>query len=147
MELTKAMAVRTMKVMAMVVAVNETWRATLGSCQRRQKWCGKETWASDPTTTRSSLGDVLCLGPATMTVTIKTTSHQRAKAKKERRRWRKRTKEIKCEEGVRKVVLEALKFRSNARGRGGEVKEVAIGAGGAGVVVVVHKKLISLCRG
>jgi hypothetical protein len=117
MELTMARAVRTMmKVMVMVVvAVDETWKATLGSCQRRQKWCGKETWASNPTTTRSSLGDVLCLGPATMTVTIKTTSHQRAKAKKERRRWRKRTKEIKCEEGVQKVVLEALKFRSNAR--------------------------------
>jgi hypothetical protein len=52
MELTMAVAVRTMMmvmVMVMVVvAVNETWRATLGSCQRRQKWCGKETWASDP---------------------------------------------------------------------------------------------------
>jgi hypothetical protein len=62
MEIAVAMVtMMTMKVM--VVAVNETWRATLGSCQRRQKWCGKET-SSDRTTTRSSLGDVMYLGPA-----------------------------------------------------------------------------------
>jgi hypothetical protein len=72
-----------------------------------------------------------------MTGQLKTNKKERRKNESEEEE---KEREKKSEEGVQEVMLEALKFGSNARGRGGEVKEVAIGAGGAGEVVV-HKKL------